>query len=295
VEGTGRRHIAYLERIDGVENDWSLKYATCLDQTNCTMAANWQKLTIDAAAGRGPVSLTVTSDGRRHVSYYQGGKARALTYATCVTNCTVGSNWIKVLVDTAAAVYSSIAVGTDGRRHISYRGRVGGAGSSLRYATCLTSCSQAANWQKLTIEGPSTETGSHLSLALDANGVLHVSYFGHRSVDLKYARCPADCTNSGGWQRVTLDSIGDPGRYTSIAVGSNSRVHISHYDQATGDLDYATCPADCLRAVNWTSPHVDGKFADVGQYSSLALGGGLVHISYFDRTNGDLKYLELSP
>jgi hypothetical protein len=78
-------------------------------------------------------------------------------------------------------------------------------------------------------------------------------------------------------------------------VGGNFRVHISHHDAATGDLDYASCAADCLKPQNWTSPHIDGKSGYVGQYSSLALGGGLVHVSYHDLSNGDLKYLELTP
>jgi hypothetical protein len=286
VDGAGRRHVTYYDLTNG-----NLKFATCLDQANCTTAANWQKGTVDPAPSGKSSSLAVASDGRRHVSYRAGP---ALKYATCSTNCTVTSSWARVVVD-SSAVFSSIAVGGDGRRHIGYQGKAGGR-NVLRYATCLMNCSQAVNWQKLTIDnGGTSGTGAFTSLALDQGGVLHVSYFSSGNDDLRYARCAADCTNSGSWQKVTVDALGSAGQFSSIAVGGNSRVHISHYDGATGDLDYATCAADCLNGLNWTSPHVDGKSANVGRYSSLALGGGLVHISYFDLTNGNLKYLELSP
>ncbi len=290
VDGTGRRHVTYYDATNNI-----LKYATCLDQTNCTAAAGWQKVTIEATPDDAvATSLAVTSDGRRHVSYADG--TAGLKYATCLTNCTLASSWAKVLVDTPGGAYTSIAVGADGRRHISYRGGGGGSGSVLRYATCLTNCATAANWQKLTIDGTLGSARVGTSLAVDASGVLHVSYFAETTGgDLKYARCAADCTNSASWRTTTVDALGNAGWWPSIAVGGNFRVHISHYDAATGDLDYASCAADCLNPQNWTSPHIDGKFGTVGQFSSLALGGGLVHISYYDLTNGDLKYLELSP
>ncbi len=297
VDGTGRRHVTYYDKTNGV-----LKYATCLDQTNCTTAAAWQKVTVDATPVAGiSTALVVTPDGWRHVSYHvnsSDGTALGLKYATCLTNCTLAGSWTRVLVDTPDGQYSSITVDGDGRRHISYRGVIGGR-SVLRYATCLTNCGTAGNWQKLTIDGTNGAAKSGTSLAVDANGVLHIGYQTGSSLltssDLKYARCAADCTNSGSWRTITVDTLGDAGRDPSIAVGGNFRIHISHWDRATGDLDYASCAADCLRLQNWTSPHVDGKFALVGAFSSLALGGGLVHISYYDNTNGDLKYLELSP
>ena len=305
VDATGRRHVIYYERAMDRTRP-TLQYATCLDRSNCVTSAGWQRVTIDATASPPSsdatnsvqeTSFAITPDGRRHVSYTDRS-APGLKYATCQTNCTVASSWRRVLVDTPSGSHPSIAVGRDGRLHISYLGSFGG-GYVLRYATCLTNCTTSANWQKRTIDAAPRSALFGTSLAVGLFGVLHVGYFsglpGGLTGDLKYARCAADCTNTTKWQRVTVDAIGDAGRYPSIAVGPDSRVHISHHDATTGDLDYASCSINCLDPRNWTSPHVDGKFADVGQYTSLALGGRLVHIGYYDQTNGDLKYLELSP
>ncbi len=38
---------------------------------------------------------------------------------------------------------------------------------------------------------------------------------------------------------TTLDSAGSVGYFTSIAVDSNDRFHISYFDSANGDLKYA--------------------------------------------------------
>jgi len=78
--------------------------------------------------------------------------------------------------------------------------------------------------------------GEYTSIAVDAGGSVHISYFDYTNRDLKYA------TNaSGSWQTYTVDSAGDVGEYTSIAVDAGGHCHISYYDDThDGDLKYAT-------------------------------------------------------
>ena len=84
------------------------------------------------------------------------------------------------------------------------------------------------------------------------------------------------------------------GVYTSLALDPyDNTPHISYYDDDYGDLKYAT-----LRSGEWIIETID-SVGDVGLYTSLALEsrGALnpnIHISYYDRTNGDLKYAFLS-
>ena len=84
----------------------------------------------------------------------------------------------------------------------------------------------------------------------------------------------------------TLDSTGDVGGFTSIAIGLDGNPIISHYDATSGDLKIAACyDPTCTNASS--SVITTG---DVGQYTSIAIGlDGNPFISYLDLDNGDLK------
>jgi hypothetical protein len=79
---------------------------------------------------------------------------------------------------------------------------------------------------------------------------------------------------------------------TSLAVDAGGRLHVSYFDDTNGDLKYATCAASCGLAASWQAATVDAA-GDVGAYTSLAVdAGGRLHVSYFDNTNIDLKYIQ---
>jgi hypothetical protein len=124
--------------------------------------------------------------------------------------------------------------------------------------------------------------GEFTSLALDAAGHPHISYYdkGNGDGDLKYAHW-----TGSAWDIQTVDRVGNVGWYTSLALDGDGHPHISYYDHANGDLKYAhgTGSTWDLQTVD----HQDNR----GLYSSLALDAAdHPHISYFDSTNLDLKY-----
>ena len=247
----------------------------------------WQPVVFDQSGGD-YTSLAVHGSGRVHVSYWYGTNGD-LKYATCAANCTTAANWEAVAVDQGGFLggYTSLAVDASDRVHVSY---YDGTNNDLKYATCAASCTTAANWQTVAVD-QSGFVGPYTSLAVDASGRVHVSYYDGTNGDLKYATCAASCTSAGSWQTVAVDQSQNVGQYTSLAVDASGRVHVSYYDETNGDLKYTTCAASCTTAASWQTVAID-QSGDVGYFTSLALdGNGGVHVSYFDRTNVDLKYI----
>jgi hypothetical protein len=115
-----------------------------------------------------------------------------------------------------------------------------------------------------------------------------VSYYDATNKDLLFAYWDIAYTR---WSTSTLDDVGDVGKYTSLALDSANLPYISYYDETNGDLKlkYRTL-------FGWApAVTVDGEdapyFEDVGMYSSIALDSlGNPHISYYDYTDGALKY-----
>ena len=125
--------------------------------------------------------------------------------------------------------------------------------------------------------------GRFVSIAVDLNDKVHISYYDSTNNSLKYA------TNaSGSWVTQVIDSGGNVG-YSSLAVDSNNKVHIS-YTGSNIDLKYATNASG-----SWVTQTVDSA-VNSGYDPSIAIdSNNKAHISYC-RTwyqngyNYDLKY-----
>ncbi len=84
---------------------------------------------------------------------------------------------------------------------------------------------------------------------------------------------------------ITVDSHGDVGKYSSIAVDLNNRSHIGYYDATRQILKYAMIDGDNL------SIAVVDNSTGVGGYCAIAVdGNNEPHIVYYDATHKDLKY-----
>jgi hypothetical protein len=92
-----------------------------------------------------------------------------------------------------------------------------------------------------------------------------------------------------GSPSVNPDPANNKGLYNSGAI-VNGRPAISYYDVSNGDLRYvrALDPS----GASWGTPvTVAGAGINAGQYTSLVVVNGNPAISYYDVTNGDLKYV----
>jgi hypothetical protein len=229
-------------------------------------------------------SISVDSNDAVHISYYDATNTN-LKYATCSSSCSSASSWSKVTIESSSGdvgEYTSISVDSNDALHISY---YDATNTNLKYATCSSSCSSASSWSKVTVDSSSGDVGKYGSIAIDSNDALHISYRDSTLDDLKYATCSSSCTSASSWTISTIDSVGNVGSRTSIAIDSNDAVHISYHDITNGALKYATDQTG-----SWANTTVD-SVGTVGKYTSIAIDSNdVVHISYYDATNKDLKY-----
>jgi Bacterial Ig-like domain len=286
VDGSGRVHVTYQ---DGTHA--ALKYATCA--AACATAANWDTVTVDAAGNAGYTAVAVDGVGRVHVAYQAYDLAsgfNTLKYATCASACTTAANWDTVTVDATNDVgyYTSLAVDGSGRVHVGHRDLNNAA---LRYATCAAACSTAANWVTGFVSALGT-IGTGPSLTVGSGGEVHVAFYAFVGGALRYGICATACSTTANWDTVTVDTPGTINANAPVVVNETGRVHVFYYDARISDFAYATCAGTCTTAANWrTLPVVAG--ATIRVNSSLAVDRrGRVHVTFYDRSNLDLKYLE---
>ena len=89
---------------------------------------------------------------------------------------------------------------------------------------------------------------------------------------------------------TTVDSTGNVGHYTSLALGSDGFARISYRDVTNGDLKFVQCTNTSCSTKNITTVDSTG---DVGWNNSITLGSdGFARISYYDATNQNLKFAQ---
>jgi hypothetical protein len=280
VDGGGRLHLGFYPLGFG------LAYTTC--EAGC-VGPLWPTVPVDQATQVPELGISLAADegGRLHLTYYDDGNSQ-LKYATCASACSMASSWTAVAVDQSvgAGWSTSLALGPDGRLHVSY---VDLFSAELKYATCASACTAADDWTVIPVDADGGRFGS---LAVDAAGRVHVSYQDPVNRDLKYATCAADCTVSANWSVMTADAGGSVGSGTSLAVDADGRLHVAYLDNSEGDLKYATCAAACTTAAGWQSAALHRQGV-LGIFPSLAVGRmGRLHVVYSDEANAGLQYLE---
>jgi hypothetical protein len=216
-------------------------------------------------------SVAIGTDGMALIGYKNSS---GLKVAHCLnTACT--SFTTSTIVEDAGFGTSgniiSLAVGSDGFGLISF-GISTFFGTSLWVAHCNDiPCSSAT---VTLVEGIGGLYGGLNSIAIGADGLGIISYMGNGiAYDLKVAHCEnVECTDL---TISTLDSLGELGIHSSIAIGSDGLALISYgHVDSLNDLKVAHCSnVACTTANPWT---VD---TEGGRDSSLTMandGRGLI-------------------
>ncbi len=119
-----------------------------------------------------------------------------------------------------------------------------------------------------------------IDMALDSNGFPYISYYNADSQSLWMVTVDGD----GNWVKEEVDSDGDVGQYSRIVVVNDDPI-IAYYDATNGRLKLAY-----RRNGLWNITIIDNS-PNVGTWIGMAADkNGMVHISYIDENNEDLKY-----
>lgn len=133
-------------------------------------------------------------------------------------------------------------------------------------------------------------TGYYPSLKFDASDRAVITYYSKTSADLKLAlRSPT--MTPATWTLSTIDSAGDVGRYSSLALNpTTGRWAVGYENTGLGTFKYAE-----QTSKGWGVVTVDAATRGGGGYISLAFSSaGKASMSYYDAYNADLKLASFS-
>jgi hypothetical protein len=220
-----------------------------------------------------------------------------------------------------AVTWPSLVLGKNGLPRVVYR-----TPSKVRVGSCTGSCGTRASWS-LSDVGQLSGSNDYLSLAIDGADNLHLATIGLASAatyatpagqtasiedgaaytsigagssgrlhllyyedgDLHGAVCSTTCVTSANWQVTPVDTSGNAGSFPSVAVDAQGGVHVTYFENDSGDLRYAVCAAPCT-SPSWVAGPVD-TVGRVGIGSSLLVdGAGVLHASWVDLDAGDVIY-----
>ena len=185
-------------------------------------SGSWVHTSVDSLTGYRP-SMAIDSNDKLHISY--DNSEGAIKYATDVSG-----EWVNITIDDDNALtFKSIGVDSGNNVHITYM-QLGNANSKhLKYATDIS-----GSWTTTSVDS-STNSMKEVSLVIDSDDGVHISFVNHSNSDLYYA------TNTlGYWSTTPVDIDHYVGPYSSIGVDSNNNVHISYWDDGNKALKYAT-------------------------------------------------------
>jgi len=273
VDASDTLHVAYFDNTQSM-----LKYA------RKKTGNSWSATTIASAQFKDQISLALDSNAFPYVAFTDPSDFY-LKIAHLVKSNNPSSPWvwstnfkIEQYVDYA---YCSLAVVSDGTMHVSYMLKKGVP--TDKYVLAYAKAKAHPVTEEITSNG---HRGLFTSIAVDSNGIPHISYYDFDGKNLWYSRR----FGQTGWTLEQVDSPGDVGQGTSIALDANGLPHIAYYDASNENLRYAVKTATNL----WKTGPIDSQ-GSVGLNPSLALDSfGRPHVSYYDATNKTLKYAKLS-
>ena len=277
IRDSGLPIISYY---DGASND--LKIYDCADAACSRGTAR----TLDETGDVGRYNaIAIRDSGRPIITYRDGGGDRLLKVYDC-DNAECSSGTARTL-DSGGDVgeFTAIAIRDSGLPIVSY---FDDTNNVLKIYDCAdAACSGTGTARILDNIGA---VGLATAIAIRDSGEPIISYYDFTNKDLKIYDC-ADAVCSGTGTARTLDSGGDVGADTAIAIRDSGGPIIAHYDSTNGDLKVFDC--DDAACEDGTARTLDNVGDFVGTDTAIAIrDSGLPIISYYDDTTEGLKVFD---
>jgi uncharacterized delta-60 repeat protein len=276
----GNPAVSYYDATNG-----DLKYVRATDVTGSAWAA---PVTVDTG-GPGTVIVGISPslavvDGCPAISYYDSTNDD-LKYVRALDP--TGNTWedAPLILDSAGDVgqNNSLAV-VNGIPAVCYYDVTNG---DLKYVRATDAA--GTTWGiPVTPDNSLNSVGQNCSLAV-VEGFPAISYRDSTAQDLKYVRA-VNADGSTWGTPLAVVTVGNVGSFCSLAVVDGNPA-ISYRD-ASPNLDLKFVRATNPTGTQWESPPLTlDSTGDVGNSTSLKVIASTPMISYYDTTNGDLKYV----
>jgi hypothetical protein len=163
-----------------------------------------------------------------------------------------------------------IALDGEGGRHVL---SIAVPGGTITYSACRAAdCGTTAAWESAVVEAAALSPLATGSIAVDAQGRVHLTYPVLATKSLRYATCATSCGVAANWTRADVDTSANPGLWSAIRSDAGGRLHVVYSDGGAGGLRYATCAGTCASVADWTSIALPVSLQSV-QDIDLAVGG----------------------
>ena len=238
--------------------------------------------TVDTTDGDFP-SIVIGTDGKPVISFSDSVTGDLRVCKCSNDDCSSASC---SAVDTSGtALWDSIAIGTDGYPVIAFYD--GATNYNLRVCKCNdAACSSAATCTNL---DTTDDVGRYTSIAIGTDGYPIISYYKYTGGnELKAYHCTNNACSAGN--AYTVESGANYGSYSSIAIGSDGKPVISHYDISSLDARVCRCVAtDCNNTDGYVCNQLDTS-GNVGQWTSIGIGtDGYPFVSLYDADGQNLR------